>query len=298
MQQTVGFALAKPAEVLGAEPYMHELIAGIERVLLPRSASLLLRIVSSPSGVADTIRRWSADGLVDAVILMDLEPDDAAVALVRELAIPAVVSGDPDTAAGLSTVWSQDDLVMDAAVDAMLRLGHRRLAQLTGPGRMAHTRLRLAAFERAARAAGAEAVAREGDYSERSGRELALELLRDEQPPTAIVADNDLMAIGALAAARELGVEVPAQLSIVAWDDSPLCQLSSPPLSAMSHDVQTIGELIAEVALEAIDGEPARVVRAPVAEFVARGSTASPPIPSAIDDGSDADVGGDETSGP
>ncbi|QAY74953.1 LacI family transcriptional regulator [Agromyces protaetiae] len=277
---------------------MHELVAGIERVLVPQGGSVLLRIVPSAAEVQATIRRWADGGLVDAVILMDLEPGDPAVALVRELGMPAVVSGDLDTASGLSSVWSQDELVMDAAVEAMLRLGHTRIAHLSGPERMAHTRLRRAAFERAAAAAGAKTAVREGDYSERSGRELAAELLREnaEERPTAIVADNDVMAIGALEAAREAGLDVPADVSIVAWDDSALCQLSQPALSAMSHDVQTIGELLATAALAAVAGEAPGAVRAPVAAFVARGSTAAAPVAAAAGVAPEAS-GGSEASG-
>ncbi|WP_157802987.1 LacI family DNA-binding transcriptional regulator [Compostimonas suwonensis] len=274
----MGFALAKPAEVLGAEPYMHELVAGIERVLVPRGGSLLLRIVPTAAEVAATIRRWAEGGLVDAVVLIDLVPHDPIVDLVRDLAIPAVVSGDPETAGGLTTVWSQDDLAMETAVEAMLELGHTRIAHLTGPAHMAHTRLRMSAFERLAGRGDAATSIHEGDYTERSGREITLELLRGEHPPTAVIADNDLMAIGALAAAAELEVSVPSQLSILAWDDSPLCQLSEPPLSAMSHDVQTIGELIAIAVLDAEAGRASESIRAPRAEFVARGSTTAPPV--------------------
>src|ERR1039458_7375768 len=69
------------------------------------------------------------------------------------------------------------------------------------------------------------------------GIEAPRTLLRGKRPPTAIIYDNDVMAVSGLGAAQRMGVQVPADLSIVAWDDSPLCQLVHPPLTALSRDI-------------------------------------------------------------
>ena len=122
--------------------------------------------------------------------------------------------------------------------------------------------------------AGVEPVIVEGDYSEEAGVKLTTALLSLPEPPTAILYDNDVMAVAGLAAAVSLGVAVPVQLSLVAWDDSTLCRLASPALTTMSVDVHQFGVAVAESVLEHIDGVPVTPRWSPTAHYVPRGTTA------------------------
>ncbi|QEO10707.1 LacI family transcriptional regulator [Protaetiibacter larvae] len=268
----MGLALARASEILGAEPFFHELIAGIERVLTPHGFAFLLKVVPDPEAAAAAIERWAADGLVEGVVLIDLLPDDPRVSLVRRLGLPAVVIGDPGTGSGLPTVWAEDDLAMRDAVEVLADLGHEHIGHITGPRSLAHTAIRSEAFLAVAAERGIRVREADGDYSEQSGELATTALLAGDDAPTAIIADNDLMALGAIAAARRAGVEVPEQLAILAWDDSALAQRSEPPLAAMSHDVQRIGELTGESILAALAAAEPAVVTAPRARFVRRGS--------------------------
>ena len=71
-----------------------------------------------------------------------------------------------------------------------------------------------------------------------------------------MIYDNDVMAIAGMSVAQEMGLSVPGDLSIVAWDDSPLCQLTHPPLTALSRDIPAYGAHAARQLLAAIAGEP------------------------------------------
>src|SRR5699024_680235 len=110
-------------------------------------------------------------------------------------------------------------------------LGHARIAHLGGPADLLHSRLRREAYVEDVARHGDAPLTAQGDYSERSGA-LALETLLagsgGTAPPTALVCDNDAMAIGALEAAPALGARVPEQLSIIGWEDSMSCQLHDP----------------------------------------------------------------------
>jgi DNA-binding LacI/PurR family transcriptional regulator len=86
-----------------------------------------------------------------------------------------------------------------------------------------------------------------------------------------------VMAVAGLAAAASLGVAVPAQLSLVAWDDSTLCRLASPALTTMSVDVHQFGVLVAESVLERVDGVAVTARWSPTAHYVPRGTTAPAP---------------------
>lgn len=270
-QRRVGLVLARASRVLGEEPYYHEFIEGLERVLTPAGVSVLVKVVTDREAESRTYERWAEQDRVGGVILVDLAPGDDRVARIGELGLPAVVLGAPSTAPGLPTVWTDDAGYAREAIRFLVEGGHRVIGHISGPPTFVHTQLRRAGAEEEARESGVTLVQAEGDYSYESGRAAMAELLADE--PTAIVCDNDLMALAALDTLRERDIPVPASMSVVAWDDSALCQLAAPALSAMSHDVVRIGELAANAVLDAMAGKPAAVYQAPPAHIVARDST-------------------------
>jgi DNA-binding LacI/PurR family transcriptional regulator len=152
-----------------------------------------------------------------------------------------VVIGTPAGAGSLPAVWQDDAAATRAVVEYLAGAGHRRIARVTGIPRFWHTKIRTDAFHDAARTVGVDAVLMEGDYTGENGAAATRQLLHSSQPPTAIFYDNDLMAVSGLGAAQQMGVDVPAELSIVAWDDSAFCEVVNPPLSALSRDVAAHG---------------------------------------------------------
>ena len=270
-QRRVGLVLARASRVLGEEPYYHEFLEGLERVLTPAGVSVLVKVVTDRPAESATYQRWADQQRVDGVVLVDLAPDDDRVALVNRLGLPAVVLGAPSTASGLPTVWTDDAGWAREAVRFLAERGHAVIGHISGPAAFAHTQLRLAGARAEAEARGLRLLHAEGDYSYESGRAATAELV--PTAPTAIVCDNDLMALAALETLRERGVRVPADVSVVAWDDSALCQLAVPALSAMSHDVGRIGELAAGALLDAMAGAAPAVYEAPAAHIVTRAST-------------------------
>ncbi|MGW3728614.1 substrate-binding domain-containing protein, partial [Streptomyces sp. NPDC000851] len=92
-------------------------------------------------------------------------------------------------------------------------------------------------------------------------------------PPTALVYDNDVMAVAGVAAAAGLGFSVPADVSVVAWEDSALCRMVKPWLSALSRDTVEFGRTAARELTALLDGGPARTVQVPVPQLIGREST-------------------------
>ncbi|HUQ61152.1 LacI family DNA-binding transcriptional regulator [Lentzea sp.] len=267
----IGLVLARPARLLGVEPFFMEFIAGIEERLAERDLSVLLHVVADHEAETAAYRRWAARGLVDAVVVVNPVLDDPRPAVLREIALPAVVVGDSD----LPCVRTDHAGPVAEALGHLLELGHRRIARVTGPSALLHTRARTSALVEGCAAAGIEPVIVEGDYSEEAGAKLTTSLLTGPEPPTAILYDNDVMAVAGLAAAAALGVEVPSGLSLVAWDDSTLCRLASPALTTMSVDVHQFGTTVADSLLELVDGVPVVQRWSPTARYVPRGTTES-----------------------
>lgn len=273
---SIGLVLARPARLLGAEPFFMEFIAGIEERLAERDQSVLLHIVGAEDAEIAAYRRWAANGVVDAVVVVNRTVDDHRPAVLRELGLPAVYVGEPDDLA-VPAVRTDDSGPVREALAYLLDLGHRRIARVSGPENLLHTRARTAALLAGCAEAGVEPVVVEGDYSEESGAKLTAALLDAAEPPTAILYDNDVMAVAGLGAAKSRGVAVPERLSLVAWDDSTLCRLASPALTTMSVDVHQFGVSVAESVLELIDGSPVTERWSPTATLVPRESTAAPP---------------------
>lgn len=269
----IGLTLVRASEIYGAEPWFHELTAGIDQVVRPLGRSVLLRVLATREDELVWLRQWHERRAVAGVVLVDLVDDDPRVALVRALGLPAVAVSSPFVSDGLPTVWTNDDAGMRTAVRSLHDLGHHVIGLVGGPEHLAHSVTRREAFLEASGELGLTPRTASGDYSEESGARAFAALLHGDGPPTAIVFDNDLMALGGLSEAKRLGVAVPEDVSLVAWDDSALCQLSEPPLSALSHDVQRIGGMVGEAVAVVLAGGAPSVLEAPAIEFVARPSS-------------------------
>jgi DNA-binding LacI/PurR family transcriptional regulator len=278
--KVVGLALQRPASMLGVEPFFMALVSGLEAQLSTRSYALLLQMVPAGDTKAEieVFRQWWIEGRVDGVLLCDIRADDPRVPAVAEIGVPAVVVGPPAAAGRLASLWSDDAVSVAEAVEHLAGLGHKRIARVAGIPDLAHTVARTRAFaESCDRLKVTESTTVWTDYTGEAGARATRDLLRSRPRPTAIVYDNDIMAIAGLAAAQELGIAVPAGLSIVAWDDSPICGLVHPALTALTRDIVAYGAHAARLLLAVIAAEDVGSRRAEPAHLVVRDSTAPPP---------------------
>jgi DNA-binding LacI/PurR family transcriptional regulator len=178
-------------------------------------------------------------------------------------------------------VWTDDATAVTEAVRYLTALGHRRIARVGGAAALGHTAIRAAAFDAAARSlglAGAWQVATDfsGEAGARATRSLLTAVPADR--PTAIVYDNDIMAVAGLSVAAEMGLRVPADVSLLAWDDSQLCRLTHPTLSVMSHDVHGFGADVARTLFGVLTQEGPGSHTVPTPVLTPRGSTAPPSV--------------------
>nr|MDT0663048.1 LacI family DNA-binding transcriptional regulator [Micromonospora sp. DSM 115978] len=274
---TVGLALCRPARTLGIEPFFMELISGVEGELSARSYGLTLQVVSDPESEIAVYRRWWGERRVDGVLVCDLRIDDRRVPALRELQLPAVVIGGPGHTGGLASVWSDEAGAIVEAVEYLAALGHRRIARVGGLNGLLHTESRSEAFDEVCRRLGLDhCLTVPSDYTGEDGARATRRLLSSANRPTAAIYDNDVMAIAGLSVAQEMGLTVPGDLSIVAWDDSPLCRLVHPPLTALSRDIPAYGALAARQLLAAVEGKPIGAAQSETAHLTPRGSTAPP----------------------
>ncbi|MDT0344031.1 LacI family DNA-binding transcriptional regulator [Streptomyces litchfieldiae] len=272
-----GLVVHRPVPTLGLEPFFMQLLSGIQAEIARDTTPLLLTMVEDQAAELALYRSWWARRLVDGVFVMDLRVADARVPVLTELGMPAVVIGGPQGTGGLPAVWSDETAAVVMAVTHLAALGHRRVARVSGPGRLRHTSVRTAAFELISGELGLEGRTVEADYSGEQGAAATRELLTGERRPTALIYDNDVMAVSGLTAAQGLGLAVPADVSIVAWDDSALCELVNPPLTALSRDIIAYGRRAARRLRQAAGGGPVGDVQDAAPSLTLRGSTGPAP---------------------
>ncbi|WP_067505481.1 LacI family DNA-binding transcriptional regulator [Actinoplanes sp. TFC3] len=275
--RAVGLTLSRPARILSIEPFFMGLISGFEQELAARSYALTLQVVASPQTETEVYRRWWGERRVDGVFVTDLRENDVRIPVLNELQLPAVVLGGPGDTGRLTQLWSNDAGAIREAVGYLMALGHRRIARVGGLPDLLHTQTRTRAFTEICASLGlSSALTVPSDYTGEEGGRATRRLLSAGERPTAIIYDNDVMALAGLSVAQEMGLSVPADLSIVAWDDSPLCSLVHPPLTALSRDIAAYGAHAARALLAAIAGEPVPNSEEGTAHLTPRGSTAPP----------------------
>lgn len=272
----VGMVAARDPELVWTEPYFMRVVAGIERAAAGREIALLLTTVRDTETELDTYRRWWAGRRVDGVFLLDMRVDDPRPALLTELGIPAAILGAQRPYEGIPSTLVEDHDAMLRAVTHLVELGHRRLARVSGPGRLEHAARRWRYFDEACRGLlGAEQPQAETDYTAQSGLKATHLLLDGEKRPTAVIYDNDVMAAAAVAELTSTGIAIPDDLAVLAWDDSPLCELVRPAVTAFTHDVTAEATAAAELLLRHIELGEATDEWLPPRRLSVRGSTAS-----------------------
>jgi DNA-binding LacI/PurR family transcriptional regulator len=281
----LAYAFTDPAAVL--------LLQGIAEAAGEAEVGLVL-LPASPGRAPEVAP--VRDAVVDAFIIYSVADEDPRIDAILERGLPTVAVDDPRRP-GMAFVGIDDRGGAREVAAHLVALGHRRFgivvdyltagvrAQAIETGQLAAAacataRYRLAGYEDALREAGIpwEGVAieeRPGNTQE-SGYAAAMALLDRPDRPTAILAVTDQFALGVLQAARERGLRVPQDLSVVGFDDVPAAATADPPLTTVRQPLLDKGRLAGKFALESWpDGEPPEVIL-PL-ELVVRGSTGPAP---------------------
>ena len=213
---------------------------------------------------------------VDGLLIINPYADDRHTKLPDDF--PVAFVGARPREGETNSVALEDDVVGYEATRHLLGLGHRDIAMITGPMREDATQDRCMGYEKALQEAGIEPAAQqviEGDWSAQSGHDALMQMVTAGTLPSAIFSQNDLMAAGVLRATRDLGLEIPHDLSVIGVDDIPLADFLEPPLTTFRQDFQLIGREAARLLIQSIDQTDAssRQMRLP-AELIVRRSTA------------------------
>ena len=259
-------------------PWALEIILGVEQVATAHGQAVVL---SELQGRSTPGQGWIEAAIArnpTGVISVFSELTDAQREQLATRSIPFVTvdpTGEPvhRTPSVGATNWSGGF----AATRHLIELGHRRIAMIGGPNTIMCCRARLDGYRAAMDTAGLpidETLIRPGDLHVEEGVSLGAELLRLADPPTAVFAANDLQALGVYQAARDAGVRIPDQLSVVGFDDLSVARWAVPGLTTIRQPLVDMARAAATMVLAIAGGNPPRPSRIELATtLVVRHST-------------------------
>ena len=245
-----------PATTLSfSYPFLGSLVAGFIQVANECQFEVDISTVSDESLELLTYKRAIDQRRVDGFLLLRTRVEDDRVGFLAEHNIPYATFGRIPSLEAAPSVDDADDCMLPL-VRHLADLGHTRIACVAEPDRFARSHLRLRSFVASMEECGLavdDGLIAIGDFELRSGYAAAEKLLAEKDRPTAIVGLNDLLALGVLGAAFDLGLSVPRDLSVTGFDDVHLAALARPPLTTLRVDAERIGAELATGLLAFID---------------------------------------------
>jgi LacI family transcriptional regulator len=198
---------------------------------------------------------------VDGMIVARTHRDDKRIHYLKEMQHPFVVSGrtPPSEEANFPYIDVDSQYGLHQLVKHFAALGHRHIGLILSPEDMAFTPYRLAGYKQGlddSQIAYRPQYVANGDLSGQSGEAAATQLLDSQPELTAIIACNDLMAIGAMRAIQARGGAVGAEIAVGGFDDIPLSAHTTPSLTTIRQPIYTIGEQLAQMLINIIEGHP------------------------------------------
>ena len=253
---TLGLVLCQSPEQVFADAFLPRVILGVEQAAMQENFHVLIKPVAPDDfeGYARLIR----ENHVDGILLSGPRQDDAEILRLHGEGVPIMLMGQlPDSDLGFVDVNAIAGA--ETAVAHLLEAGHRRVGMITNaPLTYTSAQQRKAGYLRALQYKNIDmesTLIKEGNYTPASGYHAMKELLVETRAPTAVFIASDVVAAGAMLAAKRLGLRIPQDLAIVGFDDIPMAEFLDPPLTTVRLPAFGLGWAAGERLIRLIRGE-------------------------------------------
>jgi LacI family transcriptional regulator len=261
-----------------ANPSFPDFIRGVEDVVVREGCTMLLCNTDGREDLQISHMRGLLQRGVDGLVLISQHVASPEIRALLNAGPPFVLVQRRSASHRDDFVGSDNRMGILAAIRHLRTCGHSRIGFVRGPAESSTVAERLAAFRNAVTEYGLDSepeLIYPGDYSIASGYQAATLMLQSSRPPSAIIASNDLNALGVMEAALQLGRSVPGDVSIVGFDDIQLASFSRIDLTTVHQPKRDMGKAAAELLLRrvmAADTAPAQEIIFPT-RLIIRGST-------------------------
>lgn len=260
----IGLVLPRSVSSFFTDPYFPRLTQGIAQACNQYNYTLGLFLVGSKEDEEKIFPRVSRKGMLDGILLQTGQIGDQLIDRLINTNMPVVILGRPYRGDGLSYIDVDNVNAAYNAVSHLIRLGYKRIATITGASNNTTSIDRRAGYEKALAERGREidpSLIAEGDFTEASGYYAMQQLIPAH--PDAVFAAADLMAVGAIRAAREAGLRIPEDVAIVGFDDIPIASSPDFKLTTIRQPIYEFGVKAVEILLDLIENgidPPRRVI--------------------------------------
>ncbi len=258
-QQTHTIGMVIPLTPYFSDPFFMELLSGVGRQAAEHGYDLRLSAQSPGQEELNAYRRMVAGRQVDGVVLARVRQHDPRITYLHEVNHPFAVFGRGETDEHLYPYIDVDSVTgIRWLVEHFVDYGHRQIAMILSPRDLMFTTLRLRGYRETLDVLGLpyrEDYVQEGDLSQRGGVEAADRLLQLDVPPTAIIACNDMMAIGAMTAIQRHGLRAGQDIAVAGFDDIPAALDAEPQLTTIRQPIYQIGRQLVDMLVGLMQNE-------------------------------------------
>ncbi|MGW1272135.1 LacI family DNA-binding transcriptional regulator [Streptomyces sp. NPDC002491] len=236
-------------------PFFSELAWAVEEAAHQYGYSVILCNANEETERQDGYIDLMLARRVDGLLLTPVLEESSALRAVERQGVPMVFVDRAVASMDAPVVRADGHAAISQLVDHLVKLGHERIAVISGPPQTLTGRERLASFRNAMRAHSLdlpEELVRFGNFQADSGRRAAAELLDLDELPTAVFAIDNLMTLGVFQEMRKRGLRIGTDVAVAGFDDPPWFQLLDPPLTTVSQPVTRMGALAVDMLMEAI----------------------------------------------
>jgi LacI family transcriptional regulator len=275
--KAIGLVMTRSPRYIASDTFLPQIIGGLLDVVKETNLSLLVEWVESGEQIT-VYRRLIQSKHIDGMILLTPREDDQGLKELESLDVPAVLMGTLSETK-LSSVDLDNRAAAQMAVAHLIERNHRRVACITNAGiSFSSAQERLLGYRDALEEAGIafdQRLVRYADFDPQSGFSCMQDLLEQGLGFTAVFVASDNVAMGALSAIRAYGLQVPADLSVIGFDDIPWAKFASPPLTTVHLPAQKLAKSACLLLLDLIKSDTVQVRHQTIeTELIVRDSTA------------------------
>ncbi|GIN56713.1 LacI family DNA-binding transcriptional regulator [Lederbergia ruris] len=243
--KVLGLVMPGSADVTFQNPFFPNVLRGLSESAHEKNYALQMTTGKTDDEIYQDVIQMVHGRRVDGLVLLNSKVDDKIIKFLRSQNFPFIIIGKPyKYEAEISYVDNDNFRAAKEVTEYLLSLNHKRIAFIGGNRDLVLTIDRILGYEKALREAGLEfrdSYIVHAEFLEQGGREAMDELLRLDEPPTALVVTDDLMTLGVLHMLDEMGISVAKQMSIVSFNNVYLAQMTQPPLTSVDINIFSLG---------------------------------------------------------
>ena len=255
--QTIGLVMPSSADKVFQNPFFPEVLRGISTKAHEKEYTIYMSTGTTEEEILEGVMGMVHGRRVDGIVMLYSRIDDKIMSFLEEQNFPFTVIGKPLVNPDQITHVDNDNFrAAKDVTEHFINKGHKRIAFVGGNLDLVVTVDRLSGYEKAIREAGLphkDEYVVHVEFLKEGGHEAVMELFSLEEPPTALVVADDLMALGIMSKLDEMDLSVPEEVSIISFNNVMLAEYASPPLTSVDINIFQLGYQAVNCLLEKID---------------------------------------------